>query len=303
VPNKMRVFMSPEIEAKFLAAYESVLKQWPVAYDDVYIPTQFGITHVVSSGPKEGTPIVLLNPGGGSVAIWRKNIAPLSRLYRTYAVDVIGEMNKSIPTRPITNYQDFIEWIADLFNGLQIETAYIIGNSNGGFFALNIALHLPERVKKVILISPAATFVQMWAWWWHLLIPAHMIAPLIRSDRIVHKAYDWLWNYFPIDEDYARLKLISTVAGYPRYRPTRNSFAPHVFKTDDLRRIRTPVLLLIGDHEVIYKPELAIRRATHLVMNLKAEIVPNANHCAQYTAPEFVNKKILDFLSKPEGGK
>jgi pimeloyl-ACP methyl ester carboxylesterase len=294
--EKMRLFFSPELETRFIAAYEAVLKQWPIPYDELYIPTRFGDTHVVTGGPKDAVPLILLNPGGGSVAIWSRNIKSLSRNYRTYAIDVIGEMNKSIPTRPIRNNQEFAEWIDDLFNGLKIESAHVIGNSNGGFFALNIAVRLPDRVKKVVLISPAATFVQMWAWWWHLLIPAHMIAPIIHSEKMVHKSYDWLWQDFPKDENYARLKSISTIAGYPRYRPTRNSLSPYVFKDDELRKIRIPILLLIGDHEVIYKPERAIRRAINLVPSLKAEIIPNANHCTQYTAPDIVNKKILEFL-------
>jgi pimeloyl-ACP methyl ester carboxylesterase len=123
-----------------------------------------------------------------------------------------------------------------------------------------------------------------------------MVAPLIRSERMVHNAYDWLWQGFPRDPADARLKFIAVVAGYPRYRPSKNSFAPHVFSNEELRQIQAPVLLLIGDHEVIYKPDQVIRRATRLIPNLKAEIVPNANHCAQYTAPEFVNHEILEFL-------
>jgi len=49
---------------------------------------------------------------------------------------------------------------------------------------------------------------------------------------------------------------------------------------------------------VVGLSEQAIRRATRLVPGLKAEIVPNANHCAQYATPELVNQKILDFLAK-----
>jgi pimeloyl-ACP methyl ester carboxylesterase len=56
------------------------------------------------------------------------------------------------------------------------------------------------------------------------------------------------------------------------------------------------MLLLIGDHGVIYKPKNAIERATRLAAGLKAEIVPNANHTAQLTAPDVVNEKILDFF-------
>jgi pimeloyl-ACP methyl ester carboxylesterase len=297
VPEKMRIFWSPELEAKFNAAYEAVLKEWPVPYEELYVPTRFGDTHVLASGWKNAVPLLLLNPGGGSCAIWIHNIEPLSRQYRTYAVDVIGEMNKSVPTRPIRDRPEFVEWISDLLDGLRIQSTHLVGNSNGGFFALQTALALPDRIRKVVLISPAATFVQMWAWWLRLLIPAHMIAPVIRSERMVHAAYEWLWQGFPVDECYARLKSISTVAGYPRYRPTRNSISPRVFSDDELRRIRNPVLLLIGDHDVIYKPEAAIQQATRLVPGLKAEIVPQANHIAQYTAPDFVNSAILEFLA------
>jgi pimeloyl-ACP methyl ester carboxylesterase len=283
------------IEAQFYTAYEAVLKQWPVPYEALYIPTRFGKTYVIVSGSREAPPIVLLPPGGGHAPIWVRNVGALSQFFRTYAVDIIGELNKSVPTRPIHNHREFMDWMTDLFDGLKIERADLIGNSNGGFFALETALYLPKRVKKVVLISPAATFVQIWAWWWHLLIPAHIIAPLIGSERMIQKAYAWLWQDFPMDECYANLRTISKVAG-ARYRPSINSAIPRVFSDEELRNIRTPVLLLIGDHEVIYKPASAIRRATRLVLGLKAEMIPNANHSAQYTAPDFVNTKILEFL-------
>lgn len=296
-PAKLRLFWSPELEAEFKTAYETAMHRWPVPYDDLFVPTTFGNTHVVASGPPDADPVVLLNPGGGSATIWNRNIGPLSQHYRTYAVDVIGEMNKSVPTRPIRNHTEFMQWMTDLLNGLEIQSTHIIGNSNGGFFSLETAYLLPSRTNKVVLISPAATFVQMWAFWGKLLFPAHMVAPMIRSERMVHNAYDWLWQGFPSDPAYARLKHIAVVAGYPRYRPSKNSFTPHVFSDEELRQVKAPVLLLIGDHEVIYKPDRVIRRAVRLVPNLKAVIVPNANHSAQYTASAFVNQEILEFLN------
>jgi pimeloyl-ACP methyl ester carboxylesterase len=295
--EKLRHFFSPELETEFNKAYDTAMQQWPIPFDDLFISTSFGNSHVVASGPLDADPVVLLNPGGGSAMIWNHNIEPLSQHFRAYAVDVIGEMNKSEPTRPIRNHSDFKQWMTELMNGLQIQSAHIIGNSNGGFFTLETAYLLPKRTEKVVLISPAATFIQMWVWWLKLLIPAHMVAPLIHSESMVHNAYDWLWQGFPRAPAYARLKDIAVVAGYPRYRPSINTFAPHVFSDAELRQIQAPVLLLIGDHEVIYNADQVIRRATRLVPNLRAEIVPNANHCAQYTAPEFVNHEILKFLN------
>jgi pimeloyl-ACP methyl ester carboxylesterase len=298
MPGSLHRFWSLELEAEFNAAYETAMHKWPVPYDDLFVSTTFGDTHVVASGPPDADPVVLLNPGGGSATIWNRNIEALSQRYRTYAVDVIGEMNKSVPIRPIRNHPEFMQWMTDLMDGLEIQSAHIIGNSNGGFFTLETAYLLPGRTKKIVLISPAATFVQMWAFWGKLLIPAHMVAPLIRSERMVHHAYDWLWQGFPRDDVDTRLKAIAVVAGYPRYRPSKNSFAPHVFSDAELRQIQAHVLLMIGDHEVIYSPKRVIRRATRLVQNLKAEIVPNANHSAQYTSPEFVNHAILEFLKE-----
>jgi pimeloyl-ACP methyl ester carboxylesterase len=296
MPEQLRHFWSPVLEAEFNAAYEAAMHQWPVPYENLFVSTIFGNTHVVASGPRDANQVVLLNPGGGSATIWSRNVESLNQRYRIYAVDVIGEMNKSEPIRPIRNHSEFKQWMTDLLDGLQVQSAHIIGNSNGGFFTLETAYLLPDRTKKVVLISPAATFVQMWAWWFRLLIPAHMIAPLLRSERMVQRAYAWLWQGFPRDPVDARLKSIAVVAGYPRYRPSKNSFAPHVFSDAELRQIQAPVLLLIGDHEVIYKPDQVIRRAIGMIANLKAEIVPNANHCAQYTAPAFVNHEILEFL-------
>jgi pimeloyl-ACP methyl ester carboxylesterase len=81
-----------------------------------------------------------------------------------------------------------------------------LAGSDGGFFTLETVYLLPGRVRKIVLISPAATFIQMWAYWAKLLIPAHMVAPWFRSGRMVHHAYDWLWGGFPRNPDYARLE-------------------------------------------------------------------------------------------------
>ncbi len=121
--QKISVFRSPEGEAQYRAAYEAVLKQWPVPYEERYIPTRFGDTHVIASGSKDAAPLALLHPSGGSATIWYRNIEALNRHYRTYAIDTISEPNKSILARPIRSRhqrRDFADWMADLFHGLRV---------------------------------------------------------------------------------------------------------------------------------------------------------------------------------------
>ncbi len=90
------VFRTPEDEAKYMAAYDAVLALWPVPYESFDVPTRFGKTHVIASGPKEAQPLVLLHATSASATMWFSNIADLSRNYRTYALDTIGEPGKSV---------------------------------------------------------------------------------------------------------------------------------------------------------------------------------------------------------------
>lgn len=289
--NKVLVFRTPEIEAEYNAAYEAALRLWPVPYDQMCISTCLGTTHVIASGQKDARPLVLFQPTGVGAPIWCRNAATLSQHYRIYAAETVGEINKSILSRPIERMIDFTRWVADLFDELQIERTDIVGNSFGGFLILDVAMHLPERIKRAVLISPAASFVTMWPNFWHLFIPAHVIAPRIGSKKMTLQAYAWIWQGFPIDDCIQQLRNIAALNGLPRHGP------PTVFSDEELCKIQTPVLLLIGDREVVYDPQRVIQRAIRLVPNLKAEMVPNANHNAQYTAPEFVNQKILEFLN------
>ena len=111
---------------------------------------------------------------------------------------------------------------------------------------------------------------------------------------MILRAYAWIWQGFPIDDRIQQLRNITALNGLPKHGP------PTVFTDTELQKIQNPILLLIGDHEVVYRPDVVFRRATRLIPNLKAEIIPNANHNAQYTNAEVVNEKILTFL---EGAK
>ena len=176
MPTKISAFRSPEGEAQYLLAYEAVLGQWPVPYEERNIPTCIGDTHIIASGPQDAPPLVLLQPAGAGAVIWIRNVGAFSQHYRTYAVDTISEPNKSVLTRPISHHQrkDFADWMTDLLDGLHIESAHMVGNSFGGFLTLNTAFYLPERVRKAVLIGPASTFVPMPPWAWHF-IPANTI--------------------------------------------------------------------------------------------------------------------------------
>src|SRR5690349_9867784 len=96
---QLQAFRSDEGKARYLAAYDAVLREWPVPFEELDLPTRFGTTHVVASGPRDAPPLVLLPSLAASATLWRPNVAALGARYRVYAVDVIGQTGKSVQTR------------------------------------------------------------------------------------------------------------------------------------------------------------------------------------------------------------
>jgi pimeloyl-ACP methyl ester carboxylesterase len=103
---------------------------------------------------------------------------------------------------------------------------------------------------------------------------------------------DWFRNGAPLDagwEDLFRKMLL--------YGTGVRMLFPRVYSPDELQQIKAPVLLLIGDKEVIYRPEAAIQVAKRWVPRLQAAILPNTNHIAALSQPARVNQAILDFFA------
>jgi len=73
---------------------------------------------------------------------------------------------------------------------------------------------------------------------------------------------------------------------------------PWVFTDSELRQIRNPTLVLIGDREVIYDPEKVAAKARRLLPQASVEIVPGASHAIFYDRPDIVNRRIVEFIGK-----
>jgi len=115
------VFTSIAGEAEIMRAYDAIMHEWTAAYEELTVTTSFGETHVIASGPKDAPPVVLLHALLAGSVSWYRNVEVLSQSYRVYAVDVVGEGNKSRPIKPITSLDDFLQWFTEVIDGLGAE--------------------------------------------------------------------------------------------------------------------------------------------------------------------------------------
>lgn len=287
-------FHSPQAKAEYLAAYNKTLSKWPLPYRKVMIKTKFGPTHVLISGRKGAPPLVMLHQGAVSSTVWFPNAAGLGKHYRLYCVDVLGDINRSIPKTPPETLEQSAEWLTEVLKGLGIRRAYMIGGSYGGFVALNFTMRRPEMVKKVALLSPAASVTPISA-----KLMFSLIAPQVLPLRPVVRYSISSLSYLPPDKDF----LDQCVTGILNTRSMLR-VPPSVFSDEELGCVKPPLLLLVGDNEVIYKAPLdGIERVTRLVPLGEAEIIPNAGHLLSMDQPQLVNEAILKFFARKEHSK
>ncbi len=283
----LSVFRSGEGEARVLEAYDEIMKSWPAPYEELYIQTGLGSTHVIISGQKDAPPLILIHAFYASAVSWYKNVKVLSNSFRVYCVDIIGDPNKSKPVKLIRQLADFVIWFNELMDGLSLKQADFIGNSVGAFHTANFTLHAPHRVKKMVLIGPAATFLKMPGFYLHTF-PGGMTG----WEHLVRHSVKWIENGAPFDPTFHKLFYLVMKHG-----KSANQVFPAVFTDEQLKSIKTPVLLIYGEKEVIYDCNLAVQRAEKHLQNIKTVIIPGANHITAASVPELTNGAILKFLS------
>jgi pimeloyl-ACP methyl ester carboxylesterase len=282
-------FKTAEGKATYLAAYGAAMKLWPVPYEELEIPTRFGITHVVASGPNDAPPLVLLHGYMATLTMWAPNIADFSKEYRVFAVDVMGQPSKSIPDEPIRNAADYVAWLTAILNGLSLDRVSLIGMSYGGWLALNYALGAPDRVQKLALLSPAGSFL-----------------PLVRQFRLPGMPMVLFPTHFTVNsfmrwlgiEDSSACQLTYLGLKHFRMPPETLRIAPTAFSDAELRAMHVPTLLLMGEDEVIYDPAAALERARRLVPDFRGELVPSSHHDMCFSQHAVVDARVLEFLSE-----
>ncbi len=137
-PDESRAF----VEAKYLAAPGNMRMVSGVRL------------HVRDSGPVRGPAVILIHGFGSSLHTWEDWAEALEPDYRVIRYDMPGA-GLSGPD-PAGDYTDArsIEVLTALMDQLGIARATLVGNSIGGRLAWKFAALKPERVTKLVLISP-----------------------------------------------------------------------------------------------------------------------------------------------------
>lgn len=274
-PNS--VFKSEEGKAKIRAYYHAILGTFPLTHRSV--DTSYGNTFVLEVGKAENPPLALLHGSCSNSAAWLGDMAPLAEHYHLFAIDIVGEPGNSEDIRPSIEPKAFTAWLEEVLTGLGIGKVSLVGNSFGGWIALQYAARFPQRVTSLALLAPSGmcepkeTFMQQ----------TTDIASNAETAADTTKAV--LGDASIPNEVLEFMNLVME-----NFIPMTGALS--VLSIGQLQRLTMPVLYIAGTHDVTMDTEKASQRLRELVPQAEIHLVQGAH---VITAASHM---ILPFLAK-----
>lgn len=284
------VFKRKKEKKQYINSYNKALKLWQVAYKEENIATKYGNAHVIISGPKDASPLVLLHGMDASSTMWFPNSKDLSKNHRVYAIDFLMEAGKSnLKGDPLTK-EEIVAWYTEIFNHYKLKNFDIIGASRGGWFATLLTIQKSKNIDKLVLISPAQTFNNVDQ---KGKASSALFLKFFPNEKKLEKTLN-AFSYYPDKINRVYKNQFYLANKYSRSNISLLQMQPYT--DEELQGIKIPVLVLIGDHDVI-NSEKSLERANEFINNSKTEIVENSGHFLSMDQPKEVDKLIIDFLN------
>lgn len=280
-------YKSVKDQKKALAAYDNILSNWPVPYENRMVTTSFGETYILVSGSPENKPLVLLHGGGGNSTMWIYNIASLSKHFQVYAIDIIGEAGKSAGTRPTFLTDEYSLWLKEVFDALDIEKAALCGASLGGTIAHQFALKFPQSVASLIMFAPPSLYK---------MNPMFLLRGMLSCILpISFFARNFLKYISSKGSQFSEPDIQAFVIQVRAYKPNMNKIP--IITDQELIQLPAKTLIFIGQNEVIYNSDEVASRIHSIAPSVTISIVQEAKHMVFLDQPVFVNEKIIQFTS------
>ncbi|UOQ96547.1 alpha/beta hydrolase [Hymenobacter sp. 5317J-9] len=216
----------------------------------------------------QGPPLLLIHGNGDNISAFAKNIPYLAQRYRVIAVDSRAH-GKSVDAGDSLSFEMMADDFAGLLTSMRLDSAYVVGWSDGGINALVLAMRHPKKVKRLV-----ATGANLWP------DSTALMPSLWRQQQ---RGYHENKNMKFTD---------------PKRKNDWKVFCLDVFQPNiplaALKGVRVPALIVAGDRDVIV-PEHTVAIYRHLP-RAWLWIIPNSGHATlQEHADEF-NRKVDEFF-------
>lgn len=263
--------------------------------------------HVRQRG--KGPAVFLIHGSFASLHTWAAWEEEMSKTFKTISMDLPGHgLTGPVPSQRYST-DDYEQLVMHLADQLAIDTFYVAGNSMGGNVGWKMALHHPDRVKKIILVDAAG--------FGHLINDSEnkntgstpLIFRMLQSDwvgRLMMKITPRFLvkiNMQQVYGDPSKIKPGDVDRFYDLILREGNRKAtlerirhPGRDLQDSIRFIRVPTLILWGEKD----HWIPVQHANHfnsLIQNSSLKIYPTAGHIPMEELPAETVAEAIAFFS------
>ncbi|WP_120635752.1 alpha/beta fold hydrolase [Ruegeria sp. EL01] len=247
--------------------------------------------HVTFRDHGAGSPVVLLHGVGMQSIAWEPQIASLSQTCRVIAVDMPGH-GGSAPLPKGSQLPDFVAWLHDVVQTLDLGPVAVAGHSMGALIALGFAVDHPDLTSHVALLNGV-----------HRRDAAASEAVIARAADITAGRFDLetplaRWFGDQPSEAAARARVAEWLGSVDQdgYATAYAAFARgDATYADRMATIKCHLLAITGDGDPNSTPEMANAMAD-AVENGRAVVIKGHRHMVNLTAPEAVTAHLLGWL-------
>lgn len=241
----------------------------------------------------KGDPVVFLHGGFGDRRMWNDQFAEFAKNYFVVRYDQRGFGKSEKPTAAYSPVSD----LEMLLNHLKIDNAHLVGNSLGGYLAIDFAILKPSRVRSITVVAAGPSGIEPPKEDTDRMKAVFKVA----KDEGLDKATA-MWIQNPMVSVTSKLpktaSLLKTMiednAGIfqMKFWPFEQTNPPSVKR---LNEIKVPALIIIGDKDTAGVQNAAETAATGIT-GAKKVIIKGADHLPQMDNPAEFNRILAQFL-------
>ena len=255
-------------------------------------------THYLEAG--EGPVLLLIHGTPSHTYTWRRMFDDLCENFRVIAFDLKGNGLTDSPDADYT-MESLTDFTVEFMDALGLGQATIAGHSSGGEIAWRLALRDPERVKRLVLISPSGYPRDDLPFTESLLrVPllGRIAAGMTPRWLVRMGLEDALYEEADVTEG-----LVERYYQCLRKKGNRAAMRKNACEEPDDRyqriaEIRVPCLVVWGEHDRSVPTSHADLFDRDLP-EVRVEILPQCGHMPQWEKPDEVLRLMADFLSEP----
>ena len=282
------IYKSIEGKNKVLKLYEEQLNRLAVAYEDLYIDTSFGKTHLIETGNLKGVPLLVFHGGNATTAYNLLTCTFLFNDFHLYAVDTIGHPGKSAENSLSPNNYDYGKWASEVITAIGYDKIRCFGGSFGAGVLAKTMCVSPEKIEKAVLYVPsgiknAPAYKSM-----------NMMFPMIMY-WVTHKT-KWLKKCIlpmAVTEENIDADIFETAKCSIDNVKIKAGMPSNVLP-DDMRKCIAPTLVMAGENDCLFPAKLVIPQAEKIIPNCSTYLLQSRGHMNHLT--EIEKQKIVDFF-------